>query len=89
MFVLGKSVFRHLFFHNLHELWIDKLSQTNKCVTIGRDKFSRLLFTDDLVLLAFSKPGLQHAFAGFASACDITGMKISTSETKINLIKTK
>ena len=32
--------------------WMDKLSRTDECVTIGRCKFSRVLFTDNLVLLA-------------------------------------
>ena len=41
--------------------WMDTFSRTDECVTIGRYKFSRLLFTDDLVLLAFSESGFQHA----------------------------
>ena len=40
--------------------WIDKLSQTDKCVTIGHCKVSRLLESgNDLDLLAFSKSGLD------------------------------
>ena len=39
--------------------WINKLSRTDECVTIGRCKISRLLFVDDLVLLASSESGLQ------------------------------
>ena len=62
---------------------MDKLSQTNECVTIERCKISQLLFADDLVLLAFSESGLQHALNGFAAACDIAGMKISTSKTEL------
>ena len=53
------------------------------CVTIGRCQISRLLFADDLVLLAFSVSGLQLAINGFAVVCDIAGMKISTSKTEI------
>ena len=30
--------------------WMDKLSRTDECVTIGRCKISRLVFADDLVL---------------------------------------
>ena len=63
--------------------WLDKLSRNDECVTIGRCKISRLLFADDSVLLASSKFGLQHALNGFAAACDIAGMKISTSKTEI------
>ena len=51
-------------------------------VTIGRCKISRLLFADDLVLLASSKSGLQHALNRIAVACDNAGMKISTSKTE-------
>ena len=63
--------------------WIDKLSRTDGCVTIGNNKISRLLFADDLVLLASSESGLQRALNGFAAACDIAGMKISTSKTEV------
>ena len=62
---------------------MEKLSRTDECVTIGRCKISRLLFTDDLVLLASSESGLQHALNSFAAACDIAGIKISTSKTEI------
>ena len=62
---------------------MDKLSRTNECVTIGRCKIGRLLFGDNFVLLAFSEKGLQHALNGFAAACDIAKMKISTSKTEM------
>ena len=62
---------------------MDKLSQTDKCVTIGRCKISRLFFADDSVLLTSSESGLQHALNGFAAACDIAGMKTSTSNAKV------
>ena len=57
---------------------MDKLSRTDKCVTIASCKVSWLLFTNDLVLLARSESGLQHALNGFAVAYEISGMKIST-----------
>ena len=63
--------------------WMDKFSRTDECVTIVRCKISRLLFADNLALLASSKSGLQHALNGFADACDITGMKISTSKPEV------
>ena len=63
--------------------WIDKLSRTNECVTIGRCKTSRFLFADDLVFLVSSESGLQHALNGFAAACDIDGTKISTSKSLV------
>ena len=39
-------------------------------VTIGRSKISLLIFADDLVLLASSESGLQHALYGFAAASE-------------------
>ena len=62
---------------------MDKLSRIDYCVTIGRCKISCLLFADDLVFLASSESGLQHALNGFAAACDISGIKINTSETEV------
>ena len=62
---------------------MDKLSRIDECVTIGRCKIGRLLYEDDLVLLASSERGLQHALNGFAAACDIAGMKISTSKSEV------
>ena len=53
------------------------------CVTIGRCKISWLFFDDDLVLLASSEFGLQHAIISFAAACGIAGMKISTSKIDV------
>ena len=69
-------------FHNSHEL--DGQSRTDECVTIRRCKIGRLLFEDDLVLLASTEFGLQHALNGFAAACDIAGTKISTSKTEVH-----
>ena len=67
---------------------MDKLSQTDERVTIERCKIRRLLFEDDLVLLASFESGLQYAVNGFTAACVISGMKISTSKTKLlNLSK--
>ena len=63
--------------------WMDKLSRTNECITIGRCKISRVLFADGLVLLASSESSLQQALNGFAATCDIAGMKISTSKTEV------
>ena len=62
---------------------MDKLSRTDECVTIGRCKINRLLFADNLVLLASSESGPQHALNGFAAACDIARKKISTSKTEV------
>ena len=66
--------------HNLCEL--DGQAH-DECVLIRRCKISLLLFTDDLVLLASLQSGLQHLLNGFAAACDIAGMKISTFKTEL------
>ena len=63
--------------------WVDKLSRTDECVTIGRCKISRFLFADDLVLLASFEAGLQQALNGFAAACGIAGIKIRTFKTEV------
>ena len=62
---------------------MDKLSQTDECVTIGRCKISWLFFASDLVLLASSESGLQHALNGHEAACDIAGLNISSSKTEV------
>ena len=64
-------------------IWMDKLTRTDECLTIERCKISRLFFADDLVLLASLESGLQKALNGFAAACDIAGMKISSSKTEV------
>ena len=63
--------------------WMDKLSRTDECATIGRCNIFRLLFADDLVLLASSESDLQHALSGFTTDCDTAGIKISTSKTEV------
>ena len=50
---------------------------------IRRCKITWLLFADDLVLLASSKSGLQHALNGVAAACDVVEIKINTSKTEV------
>ena len=70
-------------FFLIYMYWMNKLSQSDVCVTTGRSKISRLLFADDLVLLASSESGLQFALNGFAAACNIAGMKISTSKNEV------
>ena len=62
--------------------WMNKLSRSDECVTIGRYKISRLLFADDLVLLASSESDFQYALNGLAVSSDIAEMKINTSITE-------
>ena len=80
--VFGKRCFVTFPFHNLHEQ-IGQAQLNQRVCHIRRCKISRLLFADDLVLLASLESGLQHALNGFADACDIAGMKISTSKTEV------
>ena len=63
--------------------WIDKHSHVNEGVMIGSCKVSRMLFADDLVLLASSECDLQRALNVFSDACDDAGMKISTAKTEV------
>ena len=63
--------------------WVDKCSQADECATIGNCKISRLLFTDDVVLLSSTESGLQHALHSVADACDTAGIKISTAKTEV------
>ena len=81
--VFGKGVLFSPLLFIICMNWMDKLSRTDECVMIGRCKISRLFFAHDLVLPASSEFGLQHALSGFSAACDIAGMKISTSKTGV------
>ena len=56
---------------------MDKLSRINECVIIGRCKIGRLLYADDLALLAYSESSCQHALKGFALACDCHNNKFA------------
>jgi len=69
--------------YSLNEL--DRQLQTSqqRGVTVGNCKINRLLIAEDLVLLAFSDQGLQHALGRFTAACGQTGMKISTKKTEV------
>jgi len=62
-------------------IWIDSHSRVGEDVTFGKCRINRLCFTDDLVLLASSQPGLQHALDRFPVTCDQAGNKINTERT--------
>jgi len=59
------------------ELVLHSHSQVNEGVTVGSCRINRLLFSDNVVLLASSEQGLQHAFDRFSDVCDRPGMKVS------------
>ena len=63
--------------------WMNKLGQTDERVTIGKCKISRLLFTENLILLASAESGHYHELNGLAPTCDIDEIKISTSRNEI------
>jgi len=50
--------------------WIDSHCQVNEGVTVGSCRINRLLFVDDLVLLAFYQQSFQNELDRFADACD-------------------
>jgi len=58
-------------------------SQVDEGATVGSCRINRLLFADDLVLLASSQHSLQHVLDRFSAACDRAGMKISTKITEV------
>ena len=60
--------------------WIEKRSRGSECVKIGQVKVSRLLFADDLALLASSQQDLQCALDRFAAESELAGMKVSTKK---------
>jgi len=68
----------------LHELERqDSHSRVDEGVAVGSCRISRLLFVNDLVLLASSQQSPQHALHRFSATCDRVGMKISTKNTEI------
>jgi len=62
--------------------WIDSHSRVDKGVTVVVGG-STVLFTDDLVLLASSQQGLQHALDRFSAAYNRARMKISAKKTEV------
>jgi len=62
---------------------IESYSRTDEGVTVGSCKINRLIFADDLVLLAPSQQGLQHTLDQSFVACDRAGMKIRTKNTGV------
>jgi len=64
---------------------IDSYSRVDESVTVGSCKIDRIIFADDLVLLAVAsfQQGLQHTLDQFFAASDRAGMKISTKNTGV------
>jgi len=63
--------------------WTDTHSRVDEGVGVGSCRINRLLFADNLVLLASSQQSLQHALDRFSAACHRAGMKISTKNTEL------
>jgi len=68
--------------------WIDSHSQVDESVTVESYRINRLLFADDLALLASSQQCLQHALDRFSAACDRAGMKINTKKSEVLCLST-
>ncbi|VDP01790.1 unnamed protein product [Soboliphyme baturini] len=56
--------------------------QGDEGIGIGDVKSRRLLFADDLVLLASSETDLQCSLERFAAECDVIGMRVNASKPK-------
>ena len=69
--------------HNLFELYEQAQPNRWMCITIRRFNISRLRFASYLVLLASSESALHYELNGFAAACDIAGMNISTFKLEV------
>ena len=65
---------------------IEKRSRGPECVKIGDVEVSRLLFADDLVILASNQDDLQRALERFAAECEVDGMRVSTSKTEVMVL---
>jgi len=72
-----KKVGNHWFVY-IEKSIIENHSRVDEGVTVGRCKINRFYLAGDLVLLASSEQGLQHALAWFSAACHQAGMKIRT-----------
>ena len=65
---------------------IVKRSRGLESVQIGNTAIARLLFADDLAILASSQEDLQRALERFAAECELAGMRISTSKTEVMVV---
>jgi len=63
--------------------WMDSQSGVEEGVTAVSCRINRLLFADNLVLLASSQQGLQHALDRFSAVCNCAETKISTKNTEV------
>jgi len=61
-------------------------SRGRERVTIGDVDVARLLFADDLVILASSEDDLQRALDRFAAECELAEMRVSTSKTEVMVL---
>ena len=61
---------------------IVRRSRGRESVQIGDTTIARLLFADDLAILASSQEDLQRALERFAAECEAAGMRISTAKTE-------
>ena len=63
--------------------WIDSYSRVDEGVTVVSCKINRLIFAEDLVPLASFQQDLHHTLDQLFAACDRSGPKISTKNTRV------
>jgi len=63
--------------------WVDNHNRVYGGVTVESCSISRLLFADDLLLLAFFEQDRQHALDRLSAAYDQTGMKINNTKIEV------
>jgi len=68
--------------------WMDSHSRVDERVTIGSCRINRLLFANNLVLLASSEHDFQQALDRLLGTCDRAGLKISTKKTEVLCLST-
>jgi len=61
---------------------MSRCSRGEESVRFGDLRIASLLFADDVVLLATSDSGLQHALGRFAAECEAVGIRVSTSKSE-------
>ncbi|TWW67234.1 hypothetical protein D4764_02G0002750 [Takifugu flavidus] len=73
-------------------IFMDRISRCShgvEGIRFGDLRIRSLLFADDVVLLASSARDLQLSLDRFAAACEVAGMKISTSKSEAMVLDRK
>ncbi|KAK3547897.1 hypothetical protein QTP70_000353 [Hemibagrus guttatus] len=70
-------------------VFMDRISRCSHGLEGVRFGDNKLLFADDVVLLAPSSLYLQHALGHFAAECEAAGMRVSTSKSEAMVLDRK